>query len=69
MRSHTARMSPLQRAVVDALLTDDDARTDESLADRYGTTPDAIRIERTLARQRLEEQSHRRRKAPEGGSR
>jgi hypothetical protein len=57
-------MSPLQRHVVDTLLTDDDPRTDESLAERYGTTIDAIRIERTLAQKRLAEESTRRRRGP-----
>ena len=64
MKSHPLRMSPLQRHVVDTLLTDDDLRTDESLAERYGTTIDAIRIERTLAQKRLAEESTRRRRGP-----
>lgn len=61
MKSHTARMSALQRDVADTLLTDDDPRSDERLAERYGTTLDAIRIERSLARKRLEEASVERR--------
>ena len=58
MKSHTGRMSALQRDVADTLLTDDDPRTDETLAERYGITLDAIRIERGLARRRLEAASH-----------
>jgi hypothetical protein len=61
MKSHTGRMGPLQREVADQMLTDDDLRSDEGLAERYATTLGAIRIERSLARKRLEEQSHERR--------
>ena len=54
-------MSSLQREITEALMTDDDRWADESLAERYGTTLDAIRIERRLARGRLAQILHERR--------
>jgi hypothetical protein len=65
LRTSVARfmvgMSSLQREITEALMTDDDRWADESLAERYGTTLDAIRIERALARRRLSEILHERR--------
>jgi hypothetical protein len=63
MKTSAFRLSPLQREVADALLRDDDPRTDETLAERYGTTPDAIRIERTLAERRLHQDLYRKSRA------
>jgi hypothetical protein len=49
------RMSPLQRDVTAALMTGDDDWQDEVLAERHGTTPGAVRIERGLARRQLKD--------------
>jgi len=49
------RMSPLQREIADALITGEDTGVDEVLAERYGMTPGAIRIERAQARRFLQE--------------
>ena len=49
------RMSPLQRDITAALMTEDDDWQDEVLAERHGTTPGAVRIERGLARRQLKE--------------
>jgi hypothetical protein len=48
-------MSPLQRDVTAAFFSGDDRWEDEALAERYGTTPGAIRIERGQARRLLQE--------------
>jgi hypothetical protein len=47
------RMSPLQREIASGLLTDEDDWADERLAERYGTTSGAVRIERAQARRFL----------------
>jgi len=49
------RMSPLQREVAAALISGDDRWDDEVLAERHGTTSDAVRIERGQARRLLRE--------------
>ena len=49
------RMSPLQREIADALIAGEDPRDDEVIAERYGITPGAIRIERAQARRFLRE--------------
>ncbi len=46
-------LSPLHREIVGRLLDGEEGDADESLASRHGTTPDVIRVERFLARQRL----------------
>ncbi len=61
MKPSAFRLSEFQREVTDALLRDDDPRTDETLAERYGTTLDAVRIERLLAERRLREATRGRR--------
>lgn len=45
----------VQRVIASGLMTDED---DESLADHFGTTTDAVRIERRLAARRLREVLH-----------
>ena len=47
------RMSPLQRDVASAMLTDD--WNDDGLAEHHVTTPGAVRIERGQARQWIRE--------------
>ena len=49
------RMSPLQRDASAGLMSGDDRWSDEHLAERYGTTPGAVRIERRQARRFLQE--------------
>jgi len=49
------RMSPLQREITAGLLTCDEDWSDERLAERYGTTSGAVRIERAQARRFLQE--------------
>ena len=49
------RMSPLQREVADALIAGEDWGDDDVIAERYGMTPGAIRIERAQARRFLRE--------------
>jgi hypothetical protein len=50
------RMSPLQRDASAGLMSGDDRwNDDERLAERYGTTPGAVRIERLQARRFLQE--------------
>lgn len=48
-------LSPLQREIVEALMRGDDESADDALADRYGTTPGAVRTERNVARRLLRE--------------
>jgi len=48
----------VQRVIASGLMTDEDDAVDESLADRFGTTMDAVRIERRLAARRLREILH-----------
>jgi hypothetical protein len=55
LESAVDHMSPLQQVVTAALMTGDDRWDDEVLAERHGTTPDAIRIERGLVRRRLQD--------------
>jgi hypothetical protein len=45
----------VQRVIASGLMTDEEDAVDESLADRFGTTPGAVRIERRLAARRLRE--------------
>ena len=47
------RMSPLQREMADALITGEAPGDDEVIAERYGMTPGAIRIECAQARRFL----------------
>jgi hypothetical protein len=49
------RMSPLQREITAGLLSGEDADSDESLAERHGTTSGGVRIERQQARSFLRE--------------
>jgi hypothetical protein len=49
------RVSPLHRDLLRQLLGGGDAEGDEGLARRYGTTEEALRVERFIARQRLAE--------------
>lgn len=49
------RLSALHRELVGRLLDGDEEDADETLARRFGTTTDVIRVERFLARQRLAE--------------
>jgi len=46
------RMSPLQREIAAGLMSDQD---DDRIAERYGTTSGAVRIERAQARRFLRE--------------
>ncbi len=48
-------LSPLHREIVSGLLDGEDADADELIARRHGTTPEAVRVERFVARQRLAE--------------
>ncbi len=50
-----AQLSPLQRELVFALMRGEDESADESIAERHGLTPGALRVERFLARKRLNE--------------
>jgi len=47
------RLSVLQREILSADLAGDDEGDDEELARRLGTTAAAVRVERILARRRL----------------
>lgn len=53
LRDAWQRLSVLQRDILSAALSGDDESSDEELAGRYGTTAAAIRVERILARRRL----------------
>ena len=53
LRDAWQRLSVLQRDILSAALSGDDEGSDEELAGRHGTTAAAIRIERILARRRL----------------
>jgi hypothetical protein len=45
----------LQRVIASGLMTEEEDAVDESLADRFGTTRDAVRIERQLATRKIRE--------------
>ena len=47
------RLSVLQQDILSADLAGDDEIDDEDLATRFGTTAAAVRVERILARRRL----------------
>jgi len=49
------QMSPIQREITGALIVGEDSGDDEGIAERYGMTPGAIRIERAQARRILQE--------------
>jgi hypothetical protein len=49
------RMSPVQREITAGLLTGEDDGDDDCLAERYGMTTGAVRIERAQARHFLQE--------------
>ena len=49
------RMSTLQKEIATASLLEDDDLIDETLAERYGMTAGAIRIERRLATRQIQE--------------
>jgi hypothetical protein len=53
LRRALQRMSPLQKEIAAAVLMEDDELVDESLAERYGMTAGAIRIERRLAARQI----------------
>lgn len=48
-------LSSIQRDIILAALTGDDECLDEEIADRHGTSTSAVRLERILARRRLNE--------------
>ncbi|HVE42666.1 MAG TPA: hypothetical protein VNM14_22490 [Planctomycetota bacterium] len=48
-------MSPVQREIADTLIAGEDPGDDEAMAERYGMTPGAIRIECAQARRFLQE--------------
>lgn len=48
-------LSSIQRDIIIAALSGDDECLDEEIADRHGTNPAAVRLERILARRRLNE--------------
>ena len=52
-RDAWAGLSTLQREILSAALSGDDECCDEEIAGRWGTTAAAVRMERILARRRL----------------
>jgi len=55
VRDAWERLSVLQRQILSADLAGDDEVDDEQIATRFGTTAAAVRVERILARRRLNE--------------
>ncbi len=55
LRRAMQRMSTLQKEIATASLLEDDDLIDETLAERYGMTAGAIRIERRLATRQIQE--------------
>jgi hypothetical protein len=55
VRDAWRELSVLQREILSADLAGDDESGDESIAARHGTTAAAVRVERILARRRLNE--------------
>jgi hypothetical protein len=53
IRDAWSRLSVLQRDILSAALSGDDECSDDEIAHRHGTTAAAIRVERILARRRL----------------
>jgi hypothetical protein len=53
LRDAWQHLSVLQRDLLTAALSGDDESSDEEIAGRYGTTAAAVRVERILARRRL----------------
>lgn len=53
VRDAWERLSVLQRDILSADLAGDDEIDDEEIATRFGTTAAAVRVERILARRRL----------------
>lgn len=55
VRDAWERLSVLQQEILFADLAGDDESGDEAIATRFGTTASAVRVERILARRRLNE--------------
>ncbi|HEX7901131.1 MAG TPA: hypothetical protein VF950_25460 [Planctomycetota bacterium] len=53
VRDAWQRLSVLQQEILSADLAGDDEVDDEEIATRFGTTAAAVRVERILARRRL----------------
>ena len=53
VRDAWERLSVLQQEILSADLAGDDEVDDEEIATRFGTTAAAVRVERILARRRL----------------
>jgi hypothetical protein len=55
VRDAWERLSVLQQEILSADLAGDDEYDDEEIASRYATTAAAVRVERILARRRMNE--------------
>ena len=53
LRDAWSRLSALQRDILSAAFSGDDECEDDAIAYRHGLTAEAIRVERILARRRL----------------
>lgn len=53
LRDAWSRLSALQRDILSAAFSGDDESDDDAIARRHGLTAEAIRVERILARRRL----------------
>ena len=53
LRVAWSRLSALQRDILSAAISGDDENDDDAIAQRHGLTAEAIRVERILARRRL----------------